>query len=78
MSFEKGVAFYKSEVFRNRYVWYAVLGCTVIALLSYFVVPLRKVLEVSIYGWQDWSIVIVFSFLSLIINQALKRSRWII
>jgi len=78
MSFEKGVAFYKSEVFRNRYVWYAVLGCIVIALLSYFVVPLRKVLEVSIYGWEDWSIVIVFSFLSLIINQALKRSRWII
>jgi len=78
MSFEKGVSFFKSEIFRNKYVWYATLGCIVLALLSYWMPALRKVLEVSIYGWSDWAVVIVASFISLFLIQLLKRLRWVI
>ena len=78
MSFEKGVAFHKTEVFRNKYVWYAVVSCIIIAMLSYWIIPVRKVLEVSIYGWADWTIVIAASFLSLFLIQLVKRMRWVI
>ena len=78
MSFEKGVAFHKTEIFRNRYVWYAVVSCIVIAMLSYWILPVRSVLEFSIYGWKDWTIVAVFSLLSLCLIQLVKRMRWVI
>jgi len=78
MSFEKRTSFFKTEVFRNRYVWYAVASCVLLTLLSYWIVPMRKVLEVSIYGWEDWSTVIGFSFLSLVIIQLFKKQQWII
>ncbi len=77
MSFEKGVPFHKTEIFRNRYVWYAVICCVIITLLSYWILPIRKVLEVSIYGWKDWSIVIGFSFLSLFLIQFCKKLKWV-
>ena len=73
MSFEKGLPFYKTEIFTNRYVWLAIISCVAIAMLSYWVIPIRNVLEVSIYGWKDWSIVLGFSFLSLILIQMIKR-----
>lgn len=78
MSFEKGVAFHKTEVFRNKYVWYAVVSCIIIAMLSYWIIPVRNVLEVTIYGWKDWVIVIAASFLSLFLIQLAKRMRWVI
>ena len=78
MSFEKGVAFHKSEVFTNRYVWYAIAGCIIITMFSYWIVPVRNVLEVTIYGWKDWSIIILFSLLSLFIIQLFKRMQWVL
>lgn len=78
MSFEKGVPFHKTEIFRNKYVWYAVVSCVIIAMLSYWIIPVRNVLEVTIYGWRDWTIVIAASFLSLFLIQIVKRMRWVI
>jgi Ca2+-transporting ATPase len=78
MSFERGVPFHKTEVFRNKYVWYAVASCIVLAMVSYWVVPVRNVLEVTIYGWKDWAIVIAASFLSLFLIQLAKRMKWVI
>lgn len=78
MSSETGISFVKTEVFRNRYVWYAVLACTLIALSAYWIEPVRQVLEITIYGWKDWSIIISFSFLSLFANQLLKRFKIIV
>lgn len=78
MSFEKGVPFHKTEIFRNKYVWYAVGSCVVIAMLSYWIIPVRNVLEVTIYGWKDWTIIIAGSFLSLFLIQLVKRMRWVI
>jgi Ca2+-transporting ATPase len=78
MSFERGVSFFRSEVFRNKFVWYATISCIALALLSYWIVPLRKVLEISIYGWEDWSIIIASAFASLLFIQLVKRMRWVI
>jgi hypothetical protein len=78
MSFERGVSFFKSEVFKNPYIWCAVFSCILIALLSYWLVPVRNVLAVTIYGWKNWSIVFAFAFLSLGIIQLFKKLRWII
>lgn len=78
MSFEKGIAFHETEIFKNRYVWCAVISCVAIAMLSYWILPIRKVLEVTIYGWKDWSIVLGFSFISLLIIQIIKKLRWVL
>ncbi|OQP60171.1 hypothetical protein A3860_34385 [Niastella vici] len=78
MSFEKGIAFYKTEIFKNRYVWYAIILCIAITVLSFLISPVRKVLDVSIYGWNDWTIVTLFSFLSFFVIQLIKRLRWVI
>jgi Ca2+-transporting ATPase len=78
MSFERGVPFYKTEVFRNKYVWYAVVSCIILAMLSYWIIPVRNVLDVTIYGWRDWAIVIIASFLSLFLIQLVKRMKWVI
>ena len=78
MSFEKGVPFYKTEVFRNRYVWYAVLSCMIIVILSYWIIPVRNVLDVSIYGWKDWTIVAIFSIFSFLLIQMVKKTKWVI
>jgi P-type Ca2+ transporter type 2C len=73
MSTERAIAFFKTEVFRNRYVWYAAIACALMALSAYWIEPVRRVLEITIYGWRDWSIIITFSLLSLFANQLLKR-----
>lgn len=78
MSFEKGLSFFRTEVFRNRYVWYAVVGCIVLTMLSYWVIPVRKVLEVTVYGWKDWTVILSFAFLSLVFTQLLKKVKWLI
>jgi P-type Ca2+ transporter type 2C len=78
MSFEKRIAFHKNEIFRNRYVWYAIICCIAITMLSVWITPVRKVLDVSIYGWKDWGIVIIFSFISLFAIQQVKRLKWVI
>ncbi len=78
MYFERGVSFFKSEVFTNRYVWYAVFACIILALSAYWIPAVRNVLQITIYGWKDWSIIISFSFLSLLINQLLKRFKLVI
>ena len=78
MSFERRVSFFKSEVFRNKYVWYASVSCIALSLLSYWVVPLRKVLDIYIYGWADWIIIFASAFASLFLIQLAKRMRWVI
>ncbi|MGZ3860652.1 MAG: cation-translocating P-type ATPase [Flavisolibacter sp.] len=77
MSFGKNQVFFRSEVFRNKYVWYAVLSCSVMALLSFMVPLFRTLLKISMEGWQDWGIVLGFSLLSLLLIQMCKQLRWV-
>ncbi|WP_143774104.1 cation-translocating P-type ATPase [Niastella vici] len=78
MSFEKGVSFFKTEIFRNKYVWIAVAACILLTMFSYWIIPVRKVLVVTMYSWLDWAIVITASFISLILIQLSKKMNWMI
>jgi len=78
MSFGNRTPFYKTAVFRNKYVWYAVTTCIVITLSSYWIIPFRKVLAITIYEWGDWIIVVTSALLSLLLIQMMKRMRWVI
>lgn len=78
MSFKGTVPFHRTEVFRNRYVWYAIAGCMVISLLAFWITPLRKVMDIVALGWQEWGLVLAFSLLSLLLIQLCKKRRWII
>jgi Ca2+-transporting ATPase len=78
MAFEKEVPFYKTKVFQNKYVWYAVVGCIFITLLSMWIPLIREVLKVTVHTWEDWGIGILFSLLSFLLIQFFKKMKWII
>ncbi|HEU5292479.1 MAG TPA: cation-translocating P-type ATPase [Cyclobacteriaceae bacterium] len=68
----KGTNILRSEVVRNRYVWYSIIICIAILLVCYEVSPIRSALSLFRLTVLDWSIIIVFSFAGLIINQLAK------
>lgn len=72
------VSFFKSEVVKNKYVWYALTLCIVLVATVYFAQPLRDVLSLYAMSAGDWMISLGFSFLSLLIIQVLKRTRLIV
>lgn len=78
MSIEKSKSFFKTDVFMNKYVWYATVICLVITLGAYLVPPVAKVLSLYSPSWQDLSIMFGFSLLSLLINQLLKKTNIIL
>ena len=67
------VSFINNEVTRNYWVWGAIMLCITLTLLGYLAPPLRVILslvplKVDHLGW-----VVVFSFVSLLITQIMKR-----
>ncbi len=78
MSTEKSKSFFKTDVFRNKYVWYATVICLVLTLGAYLIPPVAKVLSLYSPSWQDLTIMFGFSLLSLVINQILKRTKIIL
>lgn len=67
------VSFFKTEVFRNKYVWYASFICIIIIIITYLIEPVRNVLGIFPMSLTDWSIAISMSFLSLIIIQLSQK-----
>lgn len=67
------VSFFKSEVFRNRYVWYALLSCTLIILALFFATPVKEALNIQPLNTEDWVVVFVSATCSLLVIQLLKR-----
>lgn len=65
--------FFKTEVFRNKYIWYATIACIVILIISYLVAPIRKVLDIYPMSFADWIIAIGMSFFSLIVIQLSQK-----
>ena len=78
MTTDNSKSFFKSDVFMNKYVWYATVICLVLTIGAYFVSPIAKVLSLYPPSWQDLSIMFGFSLLSLLINQILKRTKIIL
>lgn len=69
------VSFFKSEVFRNRYVWYALLSCTLTVVSIFFITPISKALNVQPLKMYDWLIVFVSATGSLLVIQLFKRTK---
>lgn len=67
-----GSNFFKSEVMKNRYVWYAVIACIVLLAISYKVTIIRDALDIFPMSKEDWLISIGMSLASLIVIQIFK------
>lgn len=72
------VSFFRTDVFRNRYVWYAILICISLTFGVYLVSPLSRVLALYRPSGTDILIMIGFSLLSLFINHLLKKLKLIV
>ncbi len=68
-----GSSFFRSEVFRNKYVWRAIVFSILILLSVYFIIPVREVLSLYEMSVYDWLVSIAASIVSLIIIQIGKR-----
>lgn len=78
MTTENSKSFFKSDVFTNKYVWYAIGICFLITLGAYFIPPVAKALLLHSPSGQDLAVMFGFSLLSLLINQILKRTKIIL
>lgn len=66
---------FKSEVVKNRYVWYAMAACALITYAAYSIAPINTALDVQPMTWISWGLVLGASMGSLITIQFLKRLR---
>ncbi len=78
MTTDNSKSFFKTEVFRNKYVWYALLLCLLILIGAYLIPSVAIILSIHSLSWQDLAIMSGFSLLSLLINQILKRIKIIL
>jgi Ca2+-transporting ATPase len=60
--------FLRNEITRNRFVWGALLLCSVLLLMTVYVPGLSHVLKVSNPGLAGWTVVIVMSLLPVFIG----------
>lgn len=67
-------SFFKSEVFRNRYVWYALLFSVFVLITIFFIAPAKEALNIQTLKTDEWFLVIASAALSLIVIQILKRT----
>lgn len=70
-------SFFKSEVFRNKYVWYALASSGLIVMSVFFIPPVREALNVQSLKLEDWLVVIASALISLLVIQILKRTNLI-
>jgi Ca2+-transporting ATPase len=78
MTTDNSVPFYKSDVFRNKYVWYATAICLILTISAYLIPPVAKVLSLYKPSGYDFAVMLGFSLLSMVLIQILKRTKFII
>lgn len=71
-------AFFNNEVFRNRYVWIAMLASLGITLLTLVVPALSKALRVESMTQLDWFLASGFSIGSVLVIRILKKLNLIV
>ncbi len=72
MSSTGGGNFFKNEVFKNKFVWYAIAASLILVFISYQIPIVRETLDLLPMSVSDWLLVIGMSFTSLIIIQISK------
>lgn len=73
LNMASGHSFFKSEIIKNKYVWYSIFISALIVILAYAIQPIRNVLSIYQMSLTDWFIIIGASILSLIIIQIGKK-----
>ncbi len=71
-------SFFKTDVARNKYVWYAIAICSTIVVGSFFIEPVANALRLNHLSTIDWLVIIGFSLLSAFVNWLLKKSKIIV
>jgi Ca2+-transporting ATPase len=71
-------AFLKTDVAKNKYVWYAILICAVLTTGSFFITPIASALRLENISLVDWFVIITFSLLSTVINRVLKKLKLVV
>ncbi|GAB2533861.1 cation-translocating P-type ATPase [Rufibacter soli] len=72
MGSSKG-AFYRNEVFTNKYVWLALFLCLVVLALALLVPTLAQALRLSSFDKEMAAVILGFSLLSFFLNLALRK-----
>lgn len=78
MTFKREVDFHKTDVFRNQTIWYSILGCILILLTAYWVIPAQKALQMTTISGEDWSVILLCSVLTVVIIRYIKKWKWVI
>lgn len=64
-----GSGLFRNVVVENRYVWGAILLCTVLLLVSVYAPPIARVLSLSVLPLEGWLLVAAGSTVPLIVGQ---------
>ncbi|HEX5169180.1 MAG TPA: cation-transporting P-type ATPase, partial [Cyclobacteriaceae bacterium] len=67
------VSFLVNEITRNAYLWGAVIFCTLLIMLAYFIYPLNEVLSIEKLTSSAWGLITIGSVSHLILIQVAKR-----
>jgi len=66
-------SFFSNEVTKNPWVWAALILCTLIVLISNLIPIVAETLSLVQLSLQQWGIIAVFGFGSLLLTQLVKR-----
>ena len=69
--------FFHSEVFLNKYIWYAVISCILVMVILYWIPAVAEALSISTLSLLDIMIICGSSVLSLIVIQLIKTLGWV-
>lgn len=69
---KSGAGFFRSEVFRNRFVWIAIICCISVIVLLYLIPVVREALSVYPMSVFDWMIALGSALVTVIIIQIAK------
>lgn len=78
MTVDNNIPIYRTDVFRNTYVWIAIGICLLLTFGIFFIDPVAKVLALEMPSLTDLAVMLSFSLLSLIIIRILKRTKLIL
>lgn len=70
---DRSKSFFKTDVARNKYVWYAIAICATITVISFFIEPVANALRLDHLSTTDWLTIVAFSVLSAFVNRLLKK-----
>ncbi|MBA4055336.1 MAG: ATPase [Marivirga sp.] len=75
---DRSRSIFRTDVARNKYVWYALVICILLTAVSFFIQPVANALRLDHLSTIDWLVIIGFSLLSAFVNWLLKKFKVIV